>query len=176
METASGMRKTPVVLGVLNIVFGSLMAAWGLWSMISLFITDLIFGTFSGFMKMLPRAPGAPDLTAMYGQMHVLVKEMRPYFAVMLAVKVALSMALVWIGWGLYRRRSEMRRLAVWWAFAALACLVGELAFQLAIYVPRALALFDDFYKSMPMGEMQRSIQHVTMRVGVFFGVAFNAV
>ena len=59
MEQPVAMRKTPVVLGMLNIIFGALMAAWGLWSLLSLFVTDLLFGKASD--DVVQEASGPPD-------------------------------------------------------------------------------------------------------------------
>ncbi len=169
------MRKTPVVLGVLNIVFGSIMVATAIYSVASLFFTDMMFGTFSGVFKNLPRTPGMPDMSKFYDTLNGFIHVARPYFIIVWGVKAALSGWLIWIGWGLYRRLGSMRMQAVYWSAIALVSLVGESIFQLGWYVPKMLAVMEPFYRDMPLGEMQVSLQHKFSYFGVILGTLFNA-
>jgi hypothetical protein len=171
------MRKTPVVLGVLNIVFGALVAAWSLFGLIGQSFASGMMEMMKGFSKSLPTRPGMPNLPDFYGQMKDLIETVKPYFTVLLLVKVLFSVALVWIGWGLYRRISSYRKLAVYWSLCAIGINIGEAIFNLAYYLPKVNAILTEFYKNMPVGmaDFQRSMSSMGGEVGAIGGVIFNS-
>src|SRR4051794_21670333 len=121
------MRKTPVTLGVLSMIFGGLIAAYSGF--------NLVFQSFSGsFMSSMgklaanaPRRPGQPDPQLMFTKLGEAVKSVAPYTSALLVGKLLFSLALIAIGYGLYKRLRWGRSGAIAWGALALVFLVAEL-------------------------------------------------
>jgi hypothetical protein len=150
------MRKTPVVLGVLSIVFGSLMAAWKAFSLLVQGLVSNFLGGMGQMMKDLPRQPGAPDPTAVFdgmkNMMQNLMHQLAPYTYAVEGGKILMSIALVVIGYGLYKRLDWGRTGAIGWSVLALLFIVFELVVQLTVVMPRMNAAMQDFYARLPGG------------------------
>src|SRR6185436_573062 len=104
------MRKTPLTLGVLCIVFGSVTA---LWKGFGLFLNSMSGSTMKGFTSLMaaaPRRPGQPDPAVLL-------------FAI----------ALIVIGVGMYKRQMWARTAAIGWSALALVYVLVEIVVQLTV-------------------------------------------
>src|SRR5438045_453296 len=112
------MRKTPVVLGILSIVFGGLVILWSGFSMLSQRWTrDVMQG------MQLPHRPGQPDPAELMRRLAAETEKLQPILYTESGGMIALSLVLVVVGLGLYRRQAWSRRAALIWAGAAIAFL-----------------------------------------------------
>src|SRR3954471_14675219 len=112
------MRKAPVVLGVLSIVFGSLI---GTLCRLSGFMGPF----FKRMAALTETLPGQTELQR--AQMEAATSSfdsMSGYMTVTSSVLGVMSVALVVLGVGMYRRRAWARRVAVVWALVAIALTV----------------------------------------------------
>jgi hypothetical protein len=121
------MRKTPVVLGTLAIIFGSLTAAW---SLLYMFVGSLI----GKMLDLLRALPG--DNAVHVEATEAIVRVQEPFWRVSYAVYLVMSVALATIGVGLYRRRSWARTAGVRWAMVAILCCVVMAIAQIAYLQP----------------------------------------
>jgi hypothetical protein len=175
------MRKTPVTLGVLSMVFGGLIAAYsGL---------NLLFQTFSGsFMSSMgqlaasaPRKPGQPDPSVMLAKTAEAAKAIAPYTVALLIGKLLFSLALIGIGYGLYKRLRWGRSGAIAWGALALIFLVAELIVTIGIVQPHMNAAVQEAFRAMPNGApgaammqaMQGSQGVITVVVNLIFFAPF---
>jgi hypothetical protein len=126
----------PVVLGVLAMVFGALL---GLWEGGSLALSSFGAQTSEAMLKMAEtaRRPDQPDPSETFAKATALRRELRPVQDTMAAGKLVLSLALVVIGFGLYRRARWARTAALGWSALGLLFLGGEVWTQLTLIVPR---------------------------------------
>lgn len=124
------MRKTPVTLGVLSITFGALTA---LGSVFTFFLGPMFEKLFS-FTRAI--APQSPLQTAQMEAAEAVLKAQNPYTQASAAVYVVMSVALIVIGIGLYKRRPWARRGAIGWAALALVELVGNGVFSFVWFQP----------------------------------------
>src|ERR1700741_2049739 len=119
------MRKTPVVLGVLSIIFGSVTAVL---SLISAFMGPM----FQKLGDLTRNLPGQTDLQR--AQMEASSESfahMTPYLTISSTVSLVMSIALVVVGVGLYRRRAWARRSTMYWAGVALALTVANAVYMI---------------------------------------------
>ncbi len=112
------MRKTPVVLGVLSIIFGALVATFSLLG----FALAPLFGKMTDFANKLPNQTELQRAQLEAAQ--AVLDSQIGYMRVSAAVFLVMSTALVAIGVGLYRRRAWARRATVTWAALALLLVV----------------------------------------------------
>jgi len=113
------MRKTPVVLGTLSIIFGSLTGAWSLFTPM---VGPLMQKMFA-FTRNLPGHDARFD--ASHEASLAVLGAQQGYMLTSAVIYVLMSAALVVIGVGLHRRRAWARRAGVGWGLLALAILVG---------------------------------------------------
>lgn len=147
------MRKTPVTLGVLSMIFGGLITAYSGF--------NLVFQSFSGsFMSSMgqlaasaPRRPGQPDPSVMFAKLGEAVKSIAPYTSALLTGKLLFSLALIAIGYGLYKRQRWGRSGAIGWGALALVFLVAELIVTIGVIQPRMNAAMQEVFHSMPNGD-----------------------
>ncbi|HMF41312.1 MAG TPA: hypothetical protein VKQ32_11470 [Polyangia bacterium] len=131
------MRKTPVVLGVLSMVFGGLqvlMTGIGLAS--APFSKQMIGGMGKAFSG-LPKQEGQPDVGQMFDKLAKLTDELKLYTYLTGFAMLAFSITLIILGWLLYKRRAQARPFSVAWGAAALAYLPVQLWVQVKIILPR---------------------------------------
>src|SRR5262245_12707385 len=126
------MRRTPVVLGVLAIVFGGLVA---LWSGFSLAMQG-VSGNMLSEMKM-PTMPGQPDPSLMMKRIAEVNKELMPVYYTDRGGMIALSLVVLVIGIGLVRRQGWSRRASVLWAIVALLFIPVRLYLEAGIVLPK---------------------------------------
>jgi hypothetical protein len=124
------MRKTPVVLGVLSIIFGSLTAVWSLGM---LFMGSL----FQRIGELTANLPGQTELQrAQLEAANESFAQIDWYMKLTGVLYLVMSVALVVVGVGLYRRRVWARRATVMWALAGIAFTVVNTIFQIAWLQP----------------------------------------
>jgi len=131
------MRKTPVVMGVLSMVFGGIQALITAASLASQPYAKQMMGSMGKAFSGLPRQEGVPDTTQAFEKLARLTDELKPYTYLTGGAMLVLSIALFIVGWMLYKRRAQSRSLAVAWALAALAYLPVQLYLQVKIILPR---------------------------------------
>jgi uncharacterized membrane protein YhaH (DUF805 family) len=144
------MRKTPVTLGVLCIVFGGVTA---LWKGFGLFLNSMSGSTLKGFgalMAAAPRRPGQPDPAVLMAKSQEMVKQLAPYTNALLAVMLLFSIALIVIGVGLYKRQSWARSAAIGWSVLGLFYVLAEIVVQLTVIQPRTREMMKEMFASMP--------------------------
>jgi hypothetical protein len=147
------MRKTPVTLGILSMIFGGLVALYSGF--------NLVFSSFSGslmsgmgqMMANAPRKPGEPDPTVLFAKLGEVMKSVQPYTQALMGGKVVFSIALIIIGYGLYKRMRWSRNGALAWSGLALVFLVGELLVTIGVIQPRVNAAMQDVFRMMPNGD-----------------------
>jgi NADH:ubiquinone oxidoreductase subunit 5 (subunit L)/multisubunit Na+/H+ antiporter MnhA subunit len=144
------MRKTPVVLGVLSMVFGGLQLLISGAGLATTPFSKQMIGSMGKAFSGLPRQPGQPDVGDMFEKLGKLTEELKIYTYLTAAVMLVLSIALILIGWLLYKRRMQSRKLAVAWAIAALAYLPVQLWVQVKIIQPRANEITRSMLEGMP--------------------------
>jgi len=131
------MRKTPVVLGVLSMVFGGLTLLFEGVSLVSQVFSKQMMGGFGKAFSGLPKQEGQPDMGQMFDRLGKLTEELKVYTYLNGFVLIAFSIALILIGWTLYKRRPRSRNLSVIWAIAALAYIPLQIYIQVKIVLPR---------------------------------------
>src|SRR6187551_1725176 len=143
------MRKTPVVMGVLAMVFGGiqvLMSAVGLMS--APFSKQMMGGMGKAFSN-IPRRPGEPDVADMFDRIAKVTEELKLYTYLTGFAMLAFSITLIIVGWLLYKRRAQSRKLSVAWAIAALAYLPIQIWVHVMIILPRTQAVTAQMMKDM---------------------------
>jgi hypothetical protein len=166
------MRKTPVVLGVLSMVFGGVQLLFSLVSLASAPFSKQMMGSMGKAFSGLPHKAGDPDVGGMFDKLGALTEELKLYTYLTAAAMVAFSITLILVGWLLYKRRVQSRKLSVTWAIAALAYLPVQLWIQVKIILPRTQEITRQMLEgtSSPMTGMMDSISSVqgTMTVIVY--------
>jgi hypothetical protein len=130
------MRKTPVVLGVLSIVFASLVV---LWSGAQLAMQGMTSNILSDIKT--PARAGQPDLSVVMKRAAEVQKEMMPITATIQGGMVALSVVLFVVGLGLLKRQVWSRRAAIAWGAVALLFLPVRIYLECGVVLPRAQAV-----------------------------------
>ena len=101
------MRKTPVVMGVLSMVFGGLQTAISALTVVSQPFSKGMMTDFSKAFSGLPKQEGQPDPGAMFEQLARVTEELKVYNYALQGVMMAMSIALIVVafGFGAFRRR-----------------------------------------------------------------------
>jgi len=147
------MRKTPVTLGVLSIVFGALVAVYSGFGLVFQSFSGSFMNSLGRFAGSAPRRPGAPDPSVVFARLSDVMKSVAPYTSAILAGKVLFSIALVAIGYGLYKRMRWARSGAIGWGALALVYLVAELMVNIGVVQPRVNAAMEELFRGMPSGD-----------------------
>ena len=146
------MRKTPLTLGVLCIVFGS---ATALWKGFQLLLNGMSGSTMKGFTSLMaaaPRRPGQPDPAVLLAKTEAMVKQLLPYTSALLGAMLLFSLALIVIGIGMYKRQMWARTAAIGWSALALVYVLVEIVVQLTVIQPRTREMMKEMLASMPEG------------------------
>src|SRR5262249_27165952 len=122
-STVGGMRKTPVVLGVLAMGFGGIQVLMtGIGLATAPFSKEMI-GGMGKALSGLPKQEGQPDVGDMFDKLAKLTDELKLYTYLTGFAMLAFAITLIILGWMLYKRRMQSRPLSVAWGAAALAYL-----------------------------------------------------
>jgi hypothetical protein len=131
------MRRTPVVLGILSMVFGGLIAVYSAFGLATQSMVKDWGSTFAKLGALAPKRPGQPDPTAMMAQMGPLMNELKPYTLGIQTGMLLFSLALVGVGFSLYKRQAWSRAASLLWSGAALAFIPFQLWIQTKVVQPR---------------------------------------
>jgi hypothetical protein len=146
------MRKTPLTLGVLSIIFGALVACYSAFNLAFASMSASFMGSFSQLAASAPRRPGEPDPSVLFARLGEVMKQIQPYLTALTAGKLLFSLALVAIGIGMYKRQRWARTGAIAWAALALVFLAGEIMVNVGIIQPHMNKVMQDMFASMPNG------------------------
>src|SRR5262245_41104260 len=165
------MRKTPVVMGVLAMVFGGiqvLMTGAGLAS--APFSKQMMGGMGKAFSEM-PRKEGQPDVGDAFAKLATLTEDLKLYTYLTGFAMLALAITLIIVGYLLYRRRAPARPLAIASAIAALVYLPVQIWVQVKIVLPRTQVITEQMLKGMDSAAsgMMQSVQSV-QGIGTIIG------
>lgn len=144
------MRRTPVTLGILSMVFGGLIAVASGVGLLFSGLSSSLFGNLAALTKATPQQPGQPDPTVVFGRMSALMHQLAPYTNALTAGKLLFSVALIVIGWGLYKRMRWSRSGAIAWSALALIFLAVEIVVRVGIIQPRTAALMKEIMATTP--------------------------
>ncbi|HEX6838742.1 MAG TPA: hypothetical protein VF334_19325, partial [Polyangia bacterium] len=145
--------KTPVTLGVLAMVFGGLVALYSGVNLVFQHFSGSFMNSMGHFAANAPRKPGQPDPSVVFQKMGDAVKAVAPYTTALMAGKVLFSIALIVIGWGLYKRLRWSRGGAIGWSALALVYLVAEMIVTIGVVQPRVNAAMQEVFRGMPNGD-----------------------
>lgn len=144
------MRRTPVTLGILSIVFGSLVALSNVLKLAVSVLSPTLIGHMGTLMKNLPQRPGQPDPALVMARTAEAMHQVAPYNDALTGGKLALSIALIVIGCGMYQRRRWSRSGALGWGVLALLFTFVEAIVMVSIVIPRTAAVMKDVMASDP--------------------------
>jgi hypothetical protein len=95
------MRRTPVVLGILSMVFGGLIAAYSAFGLATQSMVKSWTSAFGKMAAMGPPRPGQPDPAKMMESMGPLLEQLKPYTQSITGGILLLKQVLIGVGWGL---------------------------------------------------------------------------
>lgn len=136
METTS-RPSSPRVLGILSIVFGSIVVAFSLFGLAAAGLGSDMMGS-----RAARRA------------FEVYAAELQPWSTIATIVMIGMSLALLFIGIGQRGYRQWAQRAAVAWAIAALVVLAGQFAFHFLVTTPALDRFIAGLQRHSPVGDM----------------------
>lgn len=131
------MRKTPVTMGVLSMVFGGVQILMSGVGLVSQPYSKQMMGSMGKAFSGMPRAAGQPDMGPTFERLGRLAEELKPYVYLTGFAMIAFSLTLIIVGWMLYKRRAQARSLSIAWAIAALIYLPVQIWVQVKVILPR---------------------------------------
>jgi hypothetical protein len=164
------MRKTPVTLGVLSITFGALMAAM---SSLGLLLGPMLHKLFA-FSSTLP-GQHTELMQAQVESTEAMMLAQSRYQHVTGGFYILLSIALIVIGIGLYRRRPWSRRAGIVWAAMALVMVVLQSVAYLGWVEPAMTAAQDAVFAAHGL-QKPFALLHSAARGGVVVSMLLYAV
>jgi hypothetical protein len=169
------MRKTPVVMGVLAMVFGGLQVLMTGASLLSAPFSKQMMGSMGKAFSELPRKEGEPDVGDAFAKLGKLTEELKLYTYLTGFAMLALSITLIVVGYLLYRRRAQARPQAITWAITALVYLPVQIWVQVKIVLPRTQVITEQMLKGMDPSAtgMMQSVQSLQGIGTVIFYLAF---
>jgi hypothetical protein len=144
------MRKTPVVMGVLAMVFGGVQVLMTGVGLVGQPFSKQVMGSMGKAFSGLPKQEGQPDVGDVFEKLGRLTEDLKLYTYLTGFAMLAFAITLILVGYMLYKRRAQSRPLAVAWAIAALAYLPVQLYVQVKIIQPRTLAITNQMLEGMP--------------------------
>jgi hypothetical protein len=164
------MRKTPAVLGVLSMVFGGIQLAFSALTLVSQPFSKGMMTDFSKAFSGLPQQEGQPDTGKMFEDLARVTEELKPYNYLIHGVMSALSIALIVVGYLLFKRRRQSRPLSLGWAAAALAFLPLQFYIEIKIIQPKtAAAMAQMFAGAGATDSLMQGLSGMTSVVAVVF-------
>jgi hypothetical protein len=170
------MRKTPVVMGVLSMVFGGIQALMSGVGLASTPFSKQMVGDMGKALAGLPRREGDPDVGQMFDQLAKLTDELKLYTYLTNGAMLALAITLIIVGFMLYKRRAQARPQAIAWAAAALAYLPVQIWVHVKVIQPRTQVVTEQMMKGMEpaaSGFMQAFAGVQTVGTVVFYLVFY---
>jgi hypothetical protein len=143
------MRKTPVVLGVLAMVFGGLQLLFTVITLISTPFSKQMMASMGNAFSGMPRREGEPDVSQALERIAKVTEELKLYTYLMGFAMLVFSAALIIVGYLLYKRRAQARTFTVAWSAAALAYIPVLLWVQVKIIQPRMMEATKQMMQSM---------------------------
>lgn len=167
------MRKTPAVLGVLSIIFGSLTGVLSLLAFsMGTFVTKLT--------QFASKLPGQTELQrAQLEVAQASFADLNSYLKVSAAAFTVMSIALVIVGVRLYRRRAWARRASVVWALTGIGLVVASFIFGVAYLQPHQREMQQAIYAAhgvTPPFELGAAGQTVVLCMSSLMYCAFPTV
>ncbi len=143
------MRKTPVVMGVLAMVFGGIQVLMTGVGLVSAPFSKQMMGGMGKAFSGLPRPEGQPDVGDVFERLGKVTEELKVYTYLTGFAMLAFAIALIIVGSLLYKRRAQSRKLTVAWAIAALVYLPIQMWVQVKIILPRTAEITQQMLKGM---------------------------
>jgi len=143
------MRKTPVVMGVLAMVFGGIQVLMTGVGLVSAPFSKQMMGSMGKAFSGLPRPEGQPDVGDAFERLGKVTEELKLYTYLTGFAMLAFAIALIIVGSLLCKRRAQSRKLAVIWAIAALVYLPIQMWVQVKIILPRTAEVTQQMLKGM---------------------------
>jgi hypothetical protein len=143
------MRKTPVVMGVLAMVFGGVQVLMTGVGLVSAPFSKQMMGSMGKAFSGLPRQAGQPDVGDVFERLGKVTEELKLYTYLTGFTMLAFAIALIIVGSLLYKRRFQSRKLSVAWAIAALIYLPIQIWVQVKIILPRTQEVTAQMLKGM---------------------------
>ena len=131
------MRKTPVVMGVLSMVFGGIQVLMSGAALGTAGFSKQMMGGMGKAFSGMPHQPGQPDVGPMFERLARVMDDLKLYTYLTNGAMLALAITLIILGWMLYKRRAQSRPLTVAWSVAALAYLPIMIWLQVKVILPR---------------------------------------
>jgi len=131
------MRKTPVTMGVLAMVFGGVQVLMSGVGLATQPYSKQMMGSMGKAFSGMPRAGGQPDIGPAFERLGRLTEELKPYTYLTGFAMIAFSLALIIVGWMLYKRRAQARSLSIAWAIGALIYLPVQVWVHVKVILPR---------------------------------------
>jgi hypothetical protein len=143
------MRKTPVVMGVLSMVFGGIQVLMTAVSLVSAPFSKQMMGSMGKAFSGLPRRETDPDVSDVFDKLAKLTEELKLYTYLTGFAMLALAITLIIVGYMLYKRRAQARQFTIAWAAAALAYLPVQIWVHVKVILPRTQAITEQMLKGM---------------------------
>jgi hypothetical protein len=143
------MRETPRTLGVLSMIFGSMIAIWSLAGVALAGFSGTVVNHIAA-VGALAQKPGQPDMVQLTARLQPLMAQLAPYTYGLLLARTLFSVALILVGFGLYQRRRWARSGALGWATLALVWLAVDLTINVGIIQPRSMAMVQQVLAELP--------------------------
>jgi hypothetical protein len=168
------MRRTPVVLGILSMVFGGLIALYQAFVLAS----QSLMKNFADLGKMgagMPHRPGQPDFGAAMEAGMKVAEQLRPYTYAIAGGMLIMSLALIVVGFGLYKRQAWSRPASLLWGGAALLFIPFQIFIQTQIIQPRMHEAMSKMLEGQPGGAMMDSMMGVSSGLVIITQIVFYA-
>lgn len=170
------MRRTPVVLGVLSMVFGGLVSLYSVFGLLSQGMVKGLTGTLAAATHNLgPPRPGQPDPAVMMEQLGKLIDELKPYTYAISGGMLIMSLALVVVGWGLYKRAAWSRPASLLWAGCALVFLPFSIYINVGVVMPRTAEITSAYLGQMRMAGLMDSMMSMQKTITIISHIIFYA-
>jgi len=165
------MRKTPVVMGVLAMVFGGLQVLITGFSLLSQPFSKQMMGSMGQALSARAQKEGEPNVAPHFEQLARLTDELKPYTYLISFAMLAFSITLILVGTLLYKRRAQSRPYAIAWAIGALIYLPIQIWVQVKVILPRTQEITRSMLEGMPnasagFAESLSSFQNIATVVG----------
>src|SRR6478735_9580403 len=144
------MRKTPVVMGVLAMVFGGLQVLITGFSLLSQAFSKQMMGSMGQALSARAQKEGEPNVAPHFEQLARLTDELKPYTYLISFAMLAFSITLILVGALLYKRRAQSRPYAIAWAIGALIYLPIQIWVQVKVILPRTQEITRSMLEGMP--------------------------